>query len=279
MPTNILLLLVFETTFLIVFIIIALVKTKNLSELLKEVTNVPKDGIKGVEHQKERDGYLAMVVHELRSPLAIIKGSSDLMLKDAQSLSTRQIQMLLHQIRSSSTEMLKMVNNILDVSKMESGAFEIEKVPGDFNKFLRDECDYFSSSAIQKKIGLKVLLQENLPLINFDSVRIREVFNNLLSNAFKFTPEGGTVTVTANKVDNNVQVCVSDTGIGISDEIKPRLFHKFVQASNHRFVKEYGTGLGLVIAKGIVEAHGGKIWIEDNKPKGTKFIFTIPATP
>ena len=231
---------------------------------------------KQVEIQRQRDDYLAMLVHELRAPLAVIKGAADLIIRDAQALSKEQIETLLGQIKKSSTSLLQIVNDILDVSKIESGKFSIKKVDGDINALLKEVSEYYLSWANEKQIKLNLSLDEKIPQIKFDSERIKQVLNNLLSNALKFTDEYGNITIATHLNDKFVHIAVCDSGIGIPDDMKHKLFNKFVQVGTKVQVKEKGTGLGLFIAKGIVETHGGSIWIEDNDPQGTKFIFNLP---
>jgi len=276
MPAQTTLLIIIETLLLLVLLVILIYKSVKLSHLINEMVLLRKYGEKQSEVQRERDDFLAMLVHELRSPLSVMKGASDLMLKDAHNLSKEQIETLLNQIRNSSTGMLNIVNDLLDVSKLESGKFEIEKVQGNLNQILREESNYYESVANAKQISILCELDEEVQDFKFDPDRIRQVMKNLLSNAVKYTPENGIVTVKTFLKDNMVRVCICDTGEGITDDMKHKLFHKFVQLNNHNHIKEKGTGLGLVIAKGIVEAHGGSIWVEDNKPKGSKFVFTIP---
>jgi signal transduction histidine kinase len=220
--------------------------------------------------QQERDDYLAILGHELRSPLSIMKGASDLILKDAHNLNKNQIEILLTQIRSSSSDMLTIVNNILDISKIVSGNFTVSKSFGNVNKTIKDECDYFVTIAGVRNIGIDLHLDDTLPSFNFDTDRMKQVVNNLLSNAINFIKYDGRIIVSSKKNQTFVEVSVSDTGDGILDDMKPKLFQKFVQK---------GTGLNLVIVKGIVEAHGGKIRVEDNtNSKGAKFIFTLPLS-
>jgi signal transduction histidine kinase len=276
MPAQTTLLIIIETLLLLVLLVILIYKSVKLSHLINEMVLLRKYGEKQSEVQRERDDFLAMLVHELRSPLSVMKGASDLMLKDAHNLSKEQIETLLNQIRNSSTGMLNIVNDLLDVSKLESGKFEIEKVQGNLNQILREESSYYESVANAKQISIVCELDEGVQDFKFDPDRIRQVMKNLLSNAVKYTPENGIVTVKTFLKDDMVRICICDTGEGITDDMKHKLFHKFVQLNNHNHIKEKGTGLGLVIAKGIVEAHGGSIWVEDNKPKGSKFVFTIP---
>ncbi|MBW6441292.1 HAMP domain-containing histidine kinase [Patescibacteria group bacterium] len=266
-------LVILESIVLLVISILLFSKTKNLTKLKQYEEEFIKSQAK---KQATQDDFLPMLVHELRSPLSVIQGAADLLIKSTDDLSSEQIHTLLNQIKTSSSTLLGMVGSILDVSKMESGRFEINKTFSDINPVLRDECSYFDSLAKIKEIALDCQTDEHLPSFNFDPERIKQVLNNLISNAIKFNTSGGSISIISKKVDGACRVEICDTGVGISDKEKPFLFQKFFQASNQDGVQK-GTGLGLVISKGIVEAHGGKIWVEDNKPKGTKFIFVIPT--
>lgn len=276
MPAYNLTFIYIETVLLIVLAVFLVYKSLKLTQLFKQLSELKRVYHDQIVVDKERDDFLAMLVHELRSPLSVMKGAADLMLKDASRLSKEQIETLLEQIKNSSIGMLKIVNDILDVSKIDSGKFEVTKKPQDINALLSSECQYYQALALTKQIKLECTLDTTLPPVNFDSDRIRQVLNNLISNAIKFTQDSGVITVRSRKNQAQVFVSIEDTGDGISDTMKHKLFHKFVQLGTHPGVKEHGTGLGLVVAKGIVEAHGGEIWIEDNKPKGAKFVFSIP---
>jgi len=276
MDTVYLLIIIIEALGLVGLAVFLALQTNRLNLTLKELQAHKEQEKKQVELQHQRDDYLAMLVHELRAPLAVIKGAADLIIKEAHSLSKEQIETLLGQIKKSSSSLLQIVNDILDVSKIESGKFSIKKVPGDINALLNEICDYYLSWANEKQIKINLELEPNIPQIKFDSERVKQVLNNLLSNALKFTDEYGNITVKTHLNSKNVNIYVADTGIGIPDDMKHKLFNKFVQVGTKESVKEKGTGLGLFIAKGIVEAHGGNIWIEDNDPQGTKFVFTIP---
>lgn len=263
--------LIVETVFLLIIAGVLLYKSTHLSKIAREIHS-----INPTKREASFNDFVPMMVHELRAPLSVIKGGSDLLLREANNLDAEQIHTLLSQIKSSSTSCLKIVGDILDISKMESGHFEINKNFSNINDTLKESCGYFESLAQIRKINIHVSFKDAFLNLNYDAERIKQVMNNLLSNALKFTPEGGKVSVESYKDSQYAYIMVKDTGVGISEEDKKHLFHKFVQAHNHKNVKEQGTGLGLVISKGIVEAHGGKIWIEDNSPSGTKFIFSLP---
>ena len=266
-------LVILESVLLLVISVILFTKTRNLTKLKKYEEEFIQTQAK---KQADQEDFLPMLVHELRSPLSVIQGAADLLIKTTDDLSAEQIQTLLNQIKTSSSTLLGMVGGILDVSKMESGRFEINKTFADINPVLRDECAYFESLAKIKNLTLNCNTDEHLPSFNFDPERIKQVLNNLISNAIKFNSPNGSIAIISKKVDGSCRVEVCDTGVGISDKEKPFLFQKFFQASNQDGVQK-GTGLGLVISKGIIEAHGGKIWVEDNKPNGSKFIFVVPT--
>lgn len=267
---------------LLLFLVLILVldlflKSRQLSKIASELSRIKKEEASCTINQKSRDEFIAMLVHELRSPLSVIKGASDLVLKEAEKLSTEQIQNLLTQIRESSESLLSIVNDILDVSKMEAGKFEVEKTFGDVNKLLEEECDYYSSMLGVRGLDLATSFDDTLPHFNFDPLRIKQVLNNLISNAIKYSPDGGKVTVSSVLKNGYALVAVVDTGVGVPKGDQSTLFHKYSHPHNHGKASGIpSTGLGLVISKGIVEAHGGNIWFEENVPKGSKFIFTLP---
>jgi signal transduction histidine kinase len=265
-----------QISFLVLIVYLYTKKAQELTELSKENAELrAKDSMSDSPEILNYD-YISMLVHELRSPLSVIKGASDLIIKEAPTLTKEQIEMLLSQIRNSSGNLLNLVNDILDVSKLNAGRFEIKKTSNNLPQLIKETVSYLDPLLKIKSINANVEVNGDLPLFDFDADRLRQVLNNLLSNAVKFTPKDGLITVSAHKRGDFAEVQVRDTGGGIPDEEKPKIFHKFVQVHNSTMMKEKGTGLGLVISKGIVETHGGKIWVEDNKPKGTVFVFTLP---
>jgi signal transduction histidine kinase len=175
--------------------------------------------------------------------------------------------------------MLELVNDILDFSKIQAGKFEINKDKASIRDIILNRVEFYQVSADTKKVKLNSHIDDGVPTIsNFDERAIKQVLNNLLSNALKFTREGGVIEVKATSADGFIKVSVSDTGVGIaSDKIKD-LFLKYKQlGGNPIYSEEKGTGLGLVIVKGIVEAHGGEINVESEAGKGSTFYFTVPV--
>ena len=215
-------------------------------------------------------------MHEVRSPLSVIIGAADLLLKEASTLSADQIKTLLSQIKTSSRNLLDMVNDILDISKMQAGKFEVSKKQGNLLELLKEQSTYFQASANLKGIKIRVTSATDIAQPLFDPDRMRQVMINLLSNAIKYSPDNTEIVIDVRRHDRYCEVAVCDQGKGIPEDEKDTLFNRFAQAANHNNIKEKGTGLGLYITKGIIDAHGGQIWIEDNKPVGTKFIFYLP---
>ncbi|KKS31647.1 hypothetical protein A2380_00245 [candidate division WWE3 bacterium RIFOXYB1_FULL_43_24] len=269
-------LIIAESVLLLIISVILFRKSSELNKLLDQISKIKASGGTPDGLFGGNKDYIPMLVHELRAPLSVIKGASDLLLKEAGELDADQIHGLLSQIKENSNSMLKIVADILDVSKIGAGRFEINKVYANLNDTLKEEWSYFNPLAQVKGVKLEIELNENFGNFSFDPERIKQVMGNLLSNAIKFTPEGGKVTVSANRFDHHAEVTVTDTGIGIPEGESELLFKPFSQTSNHSKIKEKGTGLGLVIVKAIVEAHKGDIRVEENKPTGAKFIFTLP---
>ena len=230
-----------------------------------------------MELRKLRQDFTAMMVHELRSPLTVIKGTSDLLIKEYKNLSSDQVNTFIVQIKDSAIALLGIVNELLDESKIKAGKIELFKKQGDINQLINDEFNYYYNLARDKGINFSFDLDLSIQKFYFDEQKIKQVLNNLLSNAIKFTEPGGEIVIVSKNYSSYIGISVNDSGKGVPDDVKELLFQKFVQARESDKSNEQGTGLGLVICKGIVEAHGGRIWIEDNVPKGAKFIFTIPT--
>lgn len=225
---------------------------------------------------KQRDEFTASMVHDLRSPLSVIRSSADLMLTEKDNLAPEQVADLLNQIKISSTRLLNIVTDLLDLAKIDAGKIELFIKPENLNALLDETYKLYFPQAKDRGVNIITDLDQNIKTVNFDLEKINHVMSNLMSNAVKYTEPGDTVFIISKLKADCVEVTVADTGKGIADEDKPKLFNKFVQAVEHKKKNQVGTGLGLSIVKGIVEAHKGKIWIEDNQPKGTKFVFTLP---
>jgi signal transduction histidine kinase len=227
------------------------------------------------QHDKIQKEFINMAAHELRTPIQPILGLTDV-LRDY--ISDSHQSRLLDVIMRNAKRLQRLSNEILDVSKIESSLLRLSKSPTDLNEKIKTVInDIENGYDNEDKKNVKILFQPNEPItVYVDKDRIYQLISNLLNNAIKFT-KNGTVTINtgvnyiSNNQDKEVIVTITDTGTGISTEILPKLFSKFVTISNH------GTGLGLFISKGIIEAHGGRIWAENNSTGiGATFSFSLP---
>ena len=253
------------------------------------------------EANKAKSEFLANMSHELRTPLNAIIGFSEV-LRDGLCGELNQEQLeAIFDIHASGEDLLQMINDILDLSKVEAGKFDfhIEMFP--FDDILQSVENVFGNMIKKKKQSFTVKVSDNfdtgfdtpsatqpetqpksptqskdLPFIYADKTRLKQIFYNLLSNAVKFTPEGGSITVTTSCDDNEFLFEVEDTGIGIREEDMDKLFKEFSQIDSSYSRQHEGTGLGLALTNKLVQMHEGNIWAESEYGKGSKFSFTIP---
>ena len=220
--------------------------------------------------------FLASMSHELRTPLNVIIGFSELMRDQVPGEINEEQRQCLDDILTSGRHLLGLINEVLDLSKVESGKVELSLT----NIALSDVLQSLSSAMMPmltvKAQSLDVEVEEGLPPVYADEARVREVLFNLVSNSAKFTPEGGKLKIEAARKDNWCQVSVSDNGIGIKKEDQEQIFEPFYQVGNSIAGEKKGTGLGLTLAKQIVEMHGGQIWVDSQYGNGSRFIFTLP---
>jgi PAS domain S-box-containing protein len=221
---------------------------------------------------KSREEMLAIVSHDLKNPVATIRLVAHL-LRQFGGIDTAQVGKLTDTIQRSVDKMQRLIADLLDFDKIQSGTFSVETSAASVSRLATPVIEGFRLLAEEKQQKLETDLPAALPEVAVDGHRIGQVISNLLGNAIKFTPEGGTIRVSAHRRGNEVIVSVSDTGPGIPVEHLPKLFDWFWQAQG---TKKMGSGLGLSIAKGIVDAHGGRIWAESQLGKGSSFSFTLP---
>lgn len=217
-----------------------------------------------------RDEIMGIVAHDLRNPLGAITMRAALLKRETDSESTRHHA---ESIENVAVRMEYLIKTMLDVATMEAGRFSVTPAPCDVDDLLRETVDMFGSLFASKEVRLDGEAKAWLT-IQADRERVLQVLSNLLGNALKFTPQGGEVQISIEPQREMVRFTVSDTGPGISAENLPRLFERFWKDETPG---KKGTGLGLFIAKGIVEAHGGEIWVESEPGRGSRFHFTVPS--
>jgi len=222
---------------------------------------------------RARDDVLAVVAHDLRNPLNTVSMAVALMLESTppeRVQERRQVEI----VRRAADRMNRMIQDLLDVKRMESGHLTIDARPEPPLALINDTIDMLRPLAAGSTIRLETSIDESLPPVLADAARIQQVLSNLVGNAVKFTPRSGRITVCAERIDGEVRFGVIDTGPGIPPEQVPHIFGRFWQAKTS---DRRGIGLGLAIAKGIVEAHNGRIWVESHVGLGSTFYFTLPS--
>ena len=232
------------------------------------------------ELDQMKDDFVSSVSHELRSPLTSIKGYVDFILRGKAGPLNKKLIEYLTIVKNNTSRLGMFINDILDLAKIEARRFDLGKEALELPPLIEEMVTFFQPQAEEGKIQLEAVVPTSVSLVSADPDKLRQVFTNLLSNAFKFTPEGGKITIEAKNSasENFVEIAVKDTGAGIAQEELKKVFDKFqqIKPSEGKVKKVKGTGLGLAIVRGIVEAHGGRIWIESQLNKGSNFIFTLP---
>ena len=222
-----------------------------------------------------RTEFLANVSHELRTPLAVIKGSASSLLQPDVSFDEQTWRDFLQTIDNDFDKLSRLVEDLLMMSRLEAGALEVRRERHSLAKVVESVRDRLDNLAARHQF--RVDIPPSLPPVLIDDGRISEVLTNLVENAVKYSEEGTKITLQASPNSKDVIVSVSDEGSGIPPELHQKVFDRFYQADNSGKGHRKGTGLGLSICRGIVEAHGGRIWVENEPEKGAKFSFSIPT--
>jgi signal transduction histidine kinase/DNA-binding response OmpR family regulator len=226
---------------------------------------------------RHKSEFLANMSHELRTPLNAVIGFSEVLLdKMFGDLNAKQEEYL-DDILSSGRYLLSLINDILDLAKIEAGRLELDLGTFDLRRLLEDSLVMVKERALAHGITLSLEIADDVDTLTGDERKVKQVLFNLLSNAVKFTPDRGKVGITAMRAAAMVQVAVRDTGVGISPDDQQRIFEEFQQVGRGLAEKTEGTGLGLTLAKKFVELHGGTIWVESTPGHGSTFTFTLPV--
>ena len=225
---------------------------------------------------RTKSDFLANMSHELRTPLNSIIGFSDAMVDGIAGEIDSKQEHYLQNISDSGHHLLSLINNILDISKIEAGKMELNIDMIDISAPVNEIVIMTQMLAVNKNLTVDVNLSDDLPKVMADRSKIKQILYNLIGNAIKFTNDNGNITIRAEVKDSNLQLSIIDTGIGISPKDQEKLFKPFTQIDSSRSRKYAGTGLGLALVKEIVECHGGKVWVESEPGKGSNFTFELP---
>ena len=220
--------------------------------------------------------FLAHMSHELRTPLNVIIGFSQLMLDKMPGEVNEEQKKCLTDILGGGEHLLSLINDTLDLSRIESGTLKLQLTDATLSEVIEPLARTMKPILTPRKQSLDIEIEKGLPPVHADKAKLKQVLFNLLSNATRFTPDGGKLKIEAVRKNDWCQVSVVDNGIGIKQEDQERIFEPFYQLDNPLTKEKTGTGLGLALAKQIVERHGGKLWVESEYGKGSRFSFTIP---
>src|SRR5262249_20410348 len=243
------------------------------ARLFREIADKSRQLEAASQHKSE---FLANMSHELRTPLNAIIGFSEVLSEKMFGELNEKQEEYLKDIHASGQHLLSLINDILDLSKIEAGRMELELSDFDLPMTIDNALMMIGERAARRGIELQRSVDERLGQIQADERKIRQVFLNLLSNAIKFTPEGGRMEVGAKPVNGSIEISVGDTGVGIAPEDQEAVFEEFKQVGTAD-KKVEGTGLGLALSRKFIELHGGKIWVKSQVGEGSTFTFTVPV--
>jgi len=250
-------------------------RTRELATALGKLDEKTRELEAASDHKSE---FLADMSHELRTPLNAISGFSQVLRKQLLGEINEKQAEYLDDILASSRHLLSLIDDVLDLAKVEAGQIELEVMPFSLREALERGVVIVRERATREDVRVSVSSDPGVDTVIGDERRIRQVVFNLLSNAVKFAPAGSTVDVSAARVDGEVRISVSDSGPGIAPEDQARIFEEFQQAAAGKEQRE-GTGLGLALSRRLVELHGGHIWVDSEVGKGSTFAFTLPMPP
>ena len=242
-------------------------RTRELASVLQEVQKI----------SKAKSDFVSAVSHELRTPLTSIKGYASILMAGKVGDIPEQVKERLEKINKHSDNLVKLINDLLDISRIESERAEMKLQLYNIAPLVENIRDLLAPQMKDKNIQFVTELANNTPQVLVDSSQIERVFINLLSNAVKFTPQNGTITIRAKVQKDDVLFEVADTGIGLAEGDQTKIFDEFYRVDNTINETAKGTGLGLTLVKNIVEAHHGKIWVTSKLNAGTTFHFTLPV--
>lgn len=243
-------------------------RTRELALALEEVKKI----------SKMKSDFISAVSHELRTPLTSIKGYASILMAGKIGEIPAAVKERLEKINSHSDSLVKLINDLLDISRIEAGKVVMKFEPRALAEIASSAADLLHPQTKEKEIELKLDLLQNLPKVFVDRSQIERVFINLLNNAINFTPKSGWIKISAQDNPDFVEVVVADSGIGIAEQDITKIFQEFYRVDNPLTQTLKGSGLGLSLVKNIIEAHHGKIWVKSRLNKGSEFHFTLPKT-
>lgn len=251
---------------------IPVLKNQKKSGILVILHNITRE--KRVERMKTE--FVSIAAHQLRTPLSAIKWTLKMFTDgDLGKITSKQKEFMV-KIYKSNERMIALINDLLNVARVEEGRYIYKKTFADIGKICNDVVQLYKQELDRKNIKFNFIKPSALPGVMIDAEKIRLAFRNVFENAIKYTPKDNEITVSIKNFDNELEISVQDTGVGIPENQQDRIFTKFFRGANIMRMETQGTGLGLFIAKNIIEAHKGRIWFESREGEGTTFYFTLP---
>ena len=248
---------------------------QELEERVKERTNSLQEALEKIKKiSRLKSEFVSAISHEFRTPLTSIKGYASLLVQEKFGKIPAEVRLRLERINQQADTLVNMINELLDIARIESGRSKIEIQKIELSEMIKRIADYFYPQLKGK--NLQLILTLSSLFVEADKSLLERVFINLLSNAIKFTPQGKKIEIKCEKKDNYVEVSVRDEGIGIPQEDLENIFKEFYKIDNPLQKEVKGTGLGLSLVRNIIKAHRGEIWVESKAGEGSKFIFTLP---
>jgi two-component system phosphate regulon sensor histidine kinase PhoR len=223
-----------------------------------------------------KSDFVSAVSHELRTPLTSIKGYASILMTGKVGDIPKEVKERLEKINKHSDSLVTLINELLDISRIESGKVDMKFQAENIKDIVDTVADLLAPQLKQKELELSLNLPAGLPGVYVDIRQIERVFINLVGNAIKFTPEKGKITIRAKDIDDKIQIDIEDTGTGIAQSDLEKIFDEFYRVDNIVNQSLKGSGLGLTLVKYIVEAHKGKVWVKSQLGKGSIFSFTLP---
>ncbi|MGB9851507.1 MAG: ATP-binding protein [Candidatus Kapaibacteriota bacterium] len=276
-----------------IFGIISVEDYTYLSYRIKEHKRMRDEALKEVEMRKKveeelrqseqklrelnatKDKFFSIIAHDLKNPIGAFKNVLELLYENFNDFTKEEILEFIEPLKESSTQLFSLLENLLLWSRAQTGRIQIEPIEFDIVDLIRQNINLLQLQAANKQIKIEMDVPERI-FVLADINSITTVLRNLISNAIKFTQPNGKIVVSATSKNNFAEVCVEDTGVGMSKETMEKLFRIDVHHTSLGTANEKGTGLGLIVCKEFVEANGGQIWVESKEGKGSKFYFTIP---
>lgn len=257
-------------------IVVSLSPVSLTSGELPSLVTVLRDISHEAEVERLKNEFISTVSHELRTPMTSIKGYTDLLVSERVGALSEQQRHFIQIIKNNADRLTALVNDILDISRIETGRIKLQIEPLDLAWLINGVVDSFRGKMVEKSLELTLDLPQTLPPVRGDESRVTQILENLTSNAWKYTAEGGQVTIRAKVTSDFVQVDVTDSGIGIASTDLPHIFDRFYRTEQAEVQAVDGSGLGLFIVKMFVELLGGKIWVKSEIDRGSTFSFTLP---